>query len=820
MATESGILHQMIKDSPNKTFIAAHRIIPVYVMYYPHMKLNTLKKLYNCLKYEQPEILLSLHRLSITIAPTCSSLKKQLFQPLIRIINSPLQMKIKNLLIAMFMIINVAAKAQNSVTIPDANFVAYLQANYAICMNGNLMDTTCTSITSTPLLNVSFQNISDLTGLQYFTGLTDLNCGVNQLTSLPSLPANIQSLNCYGNQLPSLPSLPANLINLICYDNQLTSLPNLPANLQTLYCFNNQLTSLPSLPANLQYLVCSSNQLTSLPSLPANLRELHCPSNQLPSLPSLPANLYALYCDSNNIACFPIFPISLNDSAGYFSIAGNPFTCLPNYVSAMDANTLAYPLCVNGDTMNNNAGCASAEGIVGYTYRDNNSDCIKNIGDSTINNFPLNLYDSNNNLLAQTYSIQNGIYNFAAASGTYTVKIDTAGMPFTVQCTYPGIDSTVVANPLASDVNFSIACKPGFDIGVQSVIPSGWVFPGQPHTLRIVAGDMGGWYNLNCAAGVSGQVTFIVTGPVTYSGIVAGAITPIVAGNVFTYTIANFDSINTQQAFGLMFTTDTTAQASDVICVNITVTPVVADNIPSNNTYDFCYSVINSYDPNMKEVYPVNVLPGFQDWFTYTIHFQNTGTAPAFNIRLIDTLSAHLDLASFQIINYSHINVVALNNNELTFRFPNIMLPDSTTNLEGSKGFVQYRIKPKPNLPLGTAINNTAYIYFDYNTPIITNTTTNEYQQTASIGSQISTLHSELNVYPNPGTGNYLVKLPESINGQLLTIEVYNTLGELVLSIKSQNNVTPVDLSNQPVGIYFVKVNGLNKSFSKRIVKQ
>lgn len=59
VATESGILHQMIKDSPNKTFIAAPPNNSCACNDCPHMKLNTLEKLYNCLKYEQPEIILA-----------------------------------------------------------------------------------------------------------------------------------------------------------------------------------------------------------------------------------------------------------------------------------------------------------------------------------------------------------------------------------------------------------------------------------------------------------------------------------------------------------------------------------------------------------------------------------------------------------------------------------------------------------------------------------------------------------------------------------------------------------------------------------------
>ena len=59
VATEAGILHQMILASPNKTFIPAPPITNCACNDCPHMKLNTLEKIYNCLKYELPEINLS-----------------------------------------------------------------------------------------------------------------------------------------------------------------------------------------------------------------------------------------------------------------------------------------------------------------------------------------------------------------------------------------------------------------------------------------------------------------------------------------------------------------------------------------------------------------------------------------------------------------------------------------------------------------------------------------------------------------------------------------------------------------------------------------
>jgi quinolinate synthase len=58
VATESGILHQMQHNAPKKTFIAAPPDNSCACNDCPHMKLNTLEKLYLCLKYEQPEILM------------------------------------------------------------------------------------------------------------------------------------------------------------------------------------------------------------------------------------------------------------------------------------------------------------------------------------------------------------------------------------------------------------------------------------------------------------------------------------------------------------------------------------------------------------------------------------------------------------------------------------------------------------------------------------------------------------------------------------------------------------------------------------------
>jgi quinolinate synthase len=58
VATEAGILHQMQKVSPNKTFIPAPPNNHCACNDCPHMKLNTLEKLYLCMLHEQPEIIM------------------------------------------------------------------------------------------------------------------------------------------------------------------------------------------------------------------------------------------------------------------------------------------------------------------------------------------------------------------------------------------------------------------------------------------------------------------------------------------------------------------------------------------------------------------------------------------------------------------------------------------------------------------------------------------------------------------------------------------------------------------------------------------
>lgn len=141
-------------------------------------------------------------------------------------------------------------------------------------------------------------------------------------------------------------------------------------------------------------------------------------------------------------------------------------------------------------------------------------------------------------------------------------------------------------------------------------------------------------------------------------------------------------------------------------------------------------SIINcAYDPNDKIVEPSRDHKNFtlqDEILFYTVRFQNTGTDTAFTVLIRDTLDSGIDITTLKVYNSSHSCTSDFNllNNSLIFKFDNILLPDSTTNQEGSNGFVSYYCKSK-NVAHKTKIQNKASIFFDFNPPIYTNTISN-----------------------------------------------------------------------------------------------
>ncbi len=153
------------------------------------------------------------------------------------------------------------------------------------------------------------------------------------------------------------------------------------------------------------------------------------------------------------------------------------------------------------------------------------------------------------------------------------------------------------------------------------------------------------------------------------------------------------------------------------------------DVITANSTANSVFNNIVScaYDPNDKhgqpEGFSSNHYIAENTEMEYIIRFQNTGNMSATNVMVHDQLSSFFDYSSIEIVGQSHPMSYSLSpSGDLNFFFNNIYLPDSSSDLLGSQGYVKFRINLLPTAVAGTVVLNFAEIFFDINPAIITNT--------------------------------------------------------------------------------------------------
>ena len=236
--------------------------------------------------------------------------------------------------------------------------------------------------------------------------------------------------------------------------------------------------------------------------------------------------------------------------------------------------------------------------------------------------------------------------------------------------------------------------------------------------------------------------------------------------------------------------------------VNISTT-VTETNLGNNNSSSTS-SIVASYDPNDKtESHGEKIVYSTftpNDYLTYTIRFENTGTATAENIRVTDVLDSQIDQTSFRMISSSGNYVLDRVGNNLSWKFNNIQLPVSVANTNIGKGYITFKAKLKPGFAVGTTVPNTASIYFDFNPAIITNTFTTLFVQ--SLNTRYYDFNDLFSLSPVPAKNIVTITTKQAV--VISSVSIYNTLGQLV-----QVNTNPtevIDVSNLKTGSYFIKI--------------
>ncbi len=226
----------------------------------------------------------------------------------------------------------------------------------------------------------------------------------------------------------------------------------------------------------------------------------------------------------------------------------------------------------------------------------------------------------------------------------------------------------------------------------------------------------------------------------------------------------------------------------------------------------------SGFDPNYIQANPSACIDTnlADKTIEYTIHFENTGNAPAHNIHVLDTLSPYLDPRTIKVkLASATMNLSLVNDrgyNVLKFDFPNIELLDSSHHGQ-CDGAVIYTIKPNQHLPYGTSILNRAGIYFDANDVVLTNTS-NTMIGCASLKTTSVENTSSVTVFPNPFSNSITLKAQKDVWS---SYEVYNLVGQKMAAASITQNETDLNLEGLSEGIYLVYVTA--KDGSRETIK-
>ncbi|OAB79629.1 DUF7619 domain-containing protein [Cochleicola gelatinilyticus] len=452
------------------------------------------------------------------------------------------------------------------------------------------------------------------------------------------------------------------------------------------------------------------------------------------------------------------------------------------------------------------AGCTenfnSVTGTVLFDFNLNNCDA----GDYPVANANIEL--TNGIVTYQTLTTADGMYSlFVPEEGTYAVSVldaslpdDYTAMPVSETVVLSGSGNTEIVDFCAStsnvynDLSISMIplaeARPGFD--------SDYLLTYENLGTNIQSGEVNVQFN-------DARQSFLDAIPSETSS------TP----DMFTF---QYEDLLPFEQRTITITMQNfpppTNNAGDLLVFNAEVSPMANDANPEDNTTIFEQIIINSYDPNDKQVTQGTEILEEEvgDYLDYVVRFQNTGTASAINVVITDTLSNNLNWNTIRTLSASHdYRVEIVDGNAVSFIFEDINLPAEQDDPEGSNGYIAFKVRSSETLQLGDVVENTANIYFDFNEPIITNTVSTEVVAPLSVDE--FSLEVAITIYPNPASEKLFIVTSEGVSVE--NIIVYSVVGA---QVKTTSEAT-LDISNFSEGIYFVEITTNQGGVTKKIVK-
>ncbi|WP_298224691.1 T9SS type A sorting domain-containing protein [Flavobacterium sp.] len=453
-----------------------------------------------------------------------------------------------------------------------------------------------------------------------------------------------------------------------------------------------------------------------------------------------------------------------------------------------------------------------SNGIKFNAFFDTNNNGVQDVGEVNLNmgqfNYEINadgiihhiasssgyhyLYESNPTTTYNlSYTLDPVFATYYITTAAYSSVTVGAGSGITTY-NFPIIAGTLFNDLSVSLMGYGAPPRPGFTYANRikytnfsnQIIPSGTV-------------------SFNCGAAVS----ILSTAPTA---------TTSTATN-FTYDFTNLLPFESRYInVTMQVPTIPTVALGDLVANSASIIPTAADIHPLDNTSHLTQTIVGSYDPNDKvESHGHDILRSSftsDDYFTYTIQFENTGTANAVNVRVNDVLDAQLDESSIKVIDASHAYVLDRVGSNLNFKFEAIDLPPSISGTDTGKGYVVFQVKPKPGFAIGDIIPNTANIYFDFNPAIVTNTWTSEFVPLLAVN-QLRI--DGFSVYPNPTTNRVNIKA----NSIIKQVELFDFNGRMMLSSKENAPNVSLNIERFSNGIYWLKIATATTNTVYKIIK-
>lgn len=521
------------------------------------------------------------------------------------------------------------------------------------------------------------------------------------------------------------------------------------------------------------------------------------------------------------------------DANGYYSMtvyaaAGTPVAVMvnPNWLSVNGYGNIAGPQTVVSADCSNpavvdvpiscNGSCSTTSCGGVFVFCDANGNGTMDNGEVPISNAPVTFTNYMQNILGVVYTDSSGYAQFCSNNIDTMFMLATVNSNWLVQHGYSATYSYITVPAEGPSVNyagyFGINCggssTPCSDLWT-TVTPWIGYYQGTTNYIKLNIGNYGP------ATGSTYTVTLTFPAgvtPVTSSINLPGY---SISGNTITWNLTNAyagysysDVIYFNVPGGLANGT------AHYYTSTITATNNTTDCDSLNNYGGLLQLVGSSYDPNDKSVDHETALnPAVTETLTYVVRFQNTGTAPAQNIYIMDTLSTNLDWSTFEVLETSHpLQVIDMGNGVKRFDFQQIWLPDSTTNEPQSHGHIVYRVRENASNGIGSEIKNTAYIYFDWNDPVVTNTTYNINEVLS-----VATLAKEtVRVFPNPASTAVSIQSDAAIQ----QVELVDLSGKVLFSQNVNTSQVTIPIEMYQAGMYVIRVVTSEGMLTTPLVKQ